>query len=161
SQTLRVVRLDNVVGGTEADGFDDRRGLIPPREHDDLGLGPARLEGLQRREAVESGHHDVEQHDVRRVPLLGRRHALGAGGVGPSLIAPKLQERPQVGRKGGIIVHDRHVGFAHSGYQVFNVCTSAATRVQVVDDSLWVTRFTTEGEKYQDTVPRKALVFYS
>ena len=66
-ETFRIVRLDDVVGRAEADRFDDRRGLVPAREHDDLRLGAGGFERPQRGEAVETGHHDVEQ-DRRLAP---------------------------------------------------------------------------------------------
>ena len=41
AEPLRVVRLDDVVGGAEPDRLDDGRGLVAARQHDDLRFGPA------------------------------------------------------------------------------------------------------------------------
>ena len=72
AQPLGIVRLDDVVGGAEADRFDDRRRLLAARQHDRLQVGLRRLQRAQRFEAVHARHHHVEQHDVGRIALLDR-----------------------------------------------------------------------------------------
>ena len=76
--------------------------------------GPAGLECLQRREAVETGHHHVEQHHVGRFALLHGREHLVAAGVAPGFVAAQRQERPKVGGEGRIVIDDGDVGLFHS-----------------------------------------------
>ena len=87
-----IVRLDDVVGGAEAHGFDDDLRLLAAREHDHLQLGPRRLQRLQRLQAVHAGHGDVEQHDVGRLALADRRDDLVAARVGR---APRSRAAPR------------------------------------------------------------------
>ena len=50
------------------------------------------LEASKRRQAVEPGHHDVEQHDVGRLALFHRGEQLVAAGVAPRLVAAQRKE---------------------------------------------------------------------
>ena len=76
AQPLGIVGLDDVVGGAEAHGFDDRRGLVAARQHDDLGFRARGLQRAQRGQAVEARHHHVEQDDVGRLRSASWRRAV-------------------------------------------------------------------------------------
>jgi len=115
AQALRVVRLDHVVGRPEPDRLDDDRGLLAPGQHDGLGLGPGDFQRAQRRQAVESRHHHVEQHDIGRIALADGGEHLVAPRIGPGLVAAQREERTQVGRKRGIVVDDGHERLSHCG----------------------------------------------
>ena len=73
AETFRIVRLDDVVGRTEAHGLDDGGRLLAARQHDDLQIGLRGLQCSQRIESVHPRHHHVEEDDVGRVALFDRR----------------------------------------------------------------------------------------
>ena len=112
-ETLGIVGFDDVIGGAEPDGLDDRRRLIASREHDDLGFRTRGLERAERGQAVEARHHDVEQDDVGCFGLLHRGEQLVAARVAARLIAAQGKEGPQIRCERGIVVDNRHVGFFH------------------------------------------------
>ena len=112
AQPFGIVRLNHVVGGSEADGLHDGGGLIAPGQHDDLRLRAGRLQRAQRRHTVEPGHHDVEQHDVRRIVLLlDRREHFVAAGVAARIVSAQREEGPEVRTERRVIVNDRNVSF--------------------------------------------------
>ena len=116
AEALGVVGLDDVVGGAEAHRFDDRRGLLAAREHDGLRLRARGLERAQRREAVQAGHHHVEQHDVGRIRLPDGGEQFVAARVGPRVVAAEREERPEVVGESRVVVDDRDVGLLHAAF---------------------------------------------
>ena len=113
AESLGIVRLDDVVGGAEADGLDDGRGLIAARQHDDLGFGARRLQRPQRRQAVEAGHHHVEQDDVGSFCLLHGGEHFVAAGVAARFIPAQRKERSEICSKPRIIIDDRNKRLFH------------------------------------------------
>src|SRR3954469_5793934 len=106
-----IVRLDDVVGGAQTNGLDNRRRLLAARQHDRLHLRLGRLQGAQRLETIHTRHHDVEQDDVRRIALFDRGQQFVAARVRARLVAAQRQEGAQIVRKGGIVIHDGDVRF--------------------------------------------------
>ena len=106
AEPFGIVRLDDVVGGAEAHGFDDDLRLLAARQHDHLQLGARRLERLQRLQAVHAGHRDVEQHDVGRLALADRGDDLVAARIRARFVAAQREKRAQVPGESGVVVDD-------------------------------------------------------
>ena len=64
-QFLGVKRLGDIVIGAQFKAQDLVKGLILGREHDHRNLARA-ADGLEHFDAVRAGHHDIQQHKVRR-----------------------------------------------------------------------------------------------
>ena len=77
-QLLLLEGLVQEVRGAELHRLDDGRGLADHREHHHREAGRALAQTAQRLEAVEAGHHHVEQHHVGRG--AARRAARGRCG---------------------------------------------------------------------------------
>ena len=109
AEPLGIVRLDDVVGGAEPHGLDDRRGLVAARQHDDLRFRSRGLERAQRGQAVEARHHHVEQDDIGRFGLLHRGEQFVAPRVASRFIPAQRKKRSEIGGKRRIIIDDRDV----------------------------------------------------
>ena len=109
AEAFRIVGLDDVIGGAETDGFDDRGRLLAAGQHDDLKLGARGLERLERLQAVHAGHGDVEQHDVGRLALANGGDDLVPSRVRARLVAAKREKRTEVPGESGVVVDDRDV----------------------------------------------------
>ena len=111
AETFRIIGLDDVIGGAETHGLDDRRRLLAAREHDDLQLGTRGLQRFQRLQAVHARHRDVEQHDVGRLALANRRDDFIAARIGARFVAAQREERTEISGKSRVVVDDRDVGW--------------------------------------------------
>lgn len=63
--SLRRLALEQVAGRTGADGAEEVLLGAGSGEHDDLAAGCRRAQPGQRRQAVEAGHREIEQNEVR------------------------------------------------------------------------------------------------
>ncbi len=106
AETFRIARLDDVVGGTEADGLDDDLRLLAAGQHDHLQFRARRFQRLQRLQAIHAGHRHVEQHDVGRLALADGGDDLVAARVRAGLVAAQRQKRAQISGKAGVVVDD-------------------------------------------------------
>jgi hypothetical protein len=70
-------------------------------------------EALQRRQTIESRHHDIEQHHVRRFVLLHRSQQLVSACVAPRFVAAQSQEGTEIGGKSRVVIYNSDVGFVH------------------------------------------------
>jgi hypothetical protein len=144
AEPLRVVRLDDVVGGAELHGLDDRRGALATREHDDLQLGPRGLQVPQGLEAVHAGHHHVEQHDVGGLALPHRGQELVSARVGAGLVTAQRQERAQVRGEAGIVIDDSDERFLHAWFSFSGSSTAMEPSTRPVPvDQTWPPRCST------------------
>ena len=113
AEPLGIVRLDDVVGGAQAHRFDNGRGLIPARQHDDLGFGTRRFERAQSGQAVQARHHHVEQDDIGGFGLFHRREQLVPACVAARFISAQREKGSQVGGEPGIIINNRNKRLLH------------------------------------------------
>jgi signal transduction histidine kinase len=107
---LRRLGLEEVAGRTAADRGEEIRLGSGGREHDDLALGRRSTQLRQRREAVHSGHREVEEHEIR--PQAGRlddrsRPVRGLAGHVEAVGAEQRRER-LAGQR--VVVHDENPG---------------------------------------------------
>ena len=68
-QLVRLERLGDIIEGAELHGLHRGVDLRQPGDHDDVHIGMRLLDPAQHFEAVDIGHHDVEDHHVVRIFL--------------------------------------------------------------------------------------------
>ena len=85
AEPLGIVGLDDVVGRSEPDRFDDDLRLLAAGQHDHLQLGTRRFERLQRLQSVHARHGDIQEHDIGRLALADCGDNLVTSGVRASL----------------------------------------------------------------------------
>jgi hypothetical protein len=110
TKSFGIVGLDHVVGGAEANGFDNRCRVLAARQHDDLQLGSRRFQRLQRLQTVHARHRDVEQHDVRRLALADRGDDFIPARVGACLVTAESEESTQIAGEARVVIDDSDIG---------------------------------------------------
>ena len=107
---LHLKGLGDVVVGTHLEAGDLVDGLALGGEHDDGHLGRL-TDGAADAPAVETGEHQVQQHQIRLGGAEELQTLVAVGG-GDDPIALFLQIEPQELRNVGIVLHDEH-GLCH------------------------------------------------
>jgi hypothetical protein len=103
---VQRARFGHVVERAFADGFDGAVYGAVAGEHDHLDRRVARADGLQGRQAIHPRQAQIQQHDLRLLPLHARHRFLaGTGGRNVMPQAPQLARHHVA--KGGVIVHQQ------------------------------------------------------
>ena len=119
-QALAVGRLLDEVVGAELGGLHGRGHRAVPGEDHHRGRGLLGLEGLQDLHAVHLRHLDVEEDEVRRLPLDHLEGGLAVGGQ-QALVPFVLEDHAQRGADGLLVVDHEDLGLrAHRRARAFS-----------------------------------------
>ena len=165
-EPLGIVRLDDVVGGAEPDGLDDRRGLVAAGQHDDLRLGPRGFQRAERGQPIEARHHDVEQDDVGRLGLFHRGEQFVPARVATRFIPAQRKKRPQIvrqttsrrrqwRRRGSSSISLQRSLRPRNAQPVGNTSNTSPTRMRVAFKNSYLNRaeFYAAKRKVEQTIP--------
>ena len=112
AQQDRVERLGQVVLGARLDAADHAVGLLQARDHDhrDGVQALVRLEPLEHLEAVEIGHHQIEQDQVELLEREKLERAPAGLGAGHLVAVARQAAKQQVAVAGVVVDHQDPAG---------------------------------------------------
>jgi hypothetical protein len=103
-------RLGDEVGGVVLQAFDGEVHVAVAGDHDDLGFGVALLEAAQQGDAVQAGHLDVGEHDVRLLVVKNAQGLLAVFG-GQNGVAAVGQRNTEDLADPFLVIYQKQFGF--------------------------------------------------
>jgi len=85
-------RLGQIVDGAQAHGLHDFARVIHAREHDNLQSGLQVAELFESLQAIDAGHEQIEQHQIRLQPFANVLDGFFAGAGGLNFVLIHFQQ---------------------------------------------------------------------